>query len=368
MKVVIAPDTFKESLSAVDAAQALAQGVLKARPDAQIDLCPMADGGEGTVAAMVAATGGQFITADVFGPLGQPVRARLGLMGAMRDAALPGEAGYMAAVAFSEGGQATGGHTAVIEMAAASGLALVPGDLRNPLKATTFGTGQLIMNALDTGARDILIGLGGSATCDGGVGCAQALGIVFLDSRGEAMRCGLGGGDLMQIHGINVTGREPRLAQARIFAACDVTNPLTGPTGAAAIFGPQKGATPEQVRQLDAGLARLAAIIRRDLGVDVENMPGAGAAGGLGAGLVAFVDAKIQRGVEIVAQAVHLGRRLCDADLVLTGEDGWTARVHSARPPWAWPAWRKTPACRLSASPAKRRPTRRAACSPPCIR
>ncbi len=300
MKVVIAPDSFKECLSALEVAQALAAGVLAADGLAMIDLCPMADGGEGTVEAMVAATAGEVRSAAVTAPMGGAVQASFGLLGA--------EAGAPAAL------------TAVIEMAAASGLALVEPALRNPLLATTYGTGELVLAALEAGAAEVLIGIGGSATVDGGCGCAQAIGVRFFDSFGECCQPGLGGGGLVNIRRVDMSGRDPRIAGTRIRVACDVTNPLTGPDGAAAVYGPQKGASPAMVSVLEYGLANLAEVIRRDLGLDVEQLAGAGAAGGLGAGLVAFAGGKLQRGVEIVAGAVGLARRFEGADLCITGE------------------------------------------------
>jgi glycerate kinase len=300
MKVVIAPDSFKECLSAGDVAEALAAGVRVADGSAEIDLCPMADGGEGTVGAMVAATGGQVRVAAVTGPMGEAVRASFGLLGT--------PAGSRAAL------------TAVIEMAAASGLAFVEPARRNPMLASTRGTGELILAALDAGAEEVLIGIGGSATVDGGCGCAQALGVRFIDAAGRCLQPGLGGGGLMNIRHVDLSGRDARLAAARIRIACDVTNPLTGPDGAAAVYGPQKGATPVMVALLEAGLANLAEVIRCDLGLDVEHLAGAGAAGGLGAGLVAFAGGRLQRGVEVVAGAVGLARRLEGADLCVTGE------------------------------------------------
>ena len=321
-KVVIAPDSFKGSLAAADVAQAVARGVLAACPEAQIDLCPMADGGEGTVDAMVAATGGRFLTIDVFDPLGSPIRARIGLLGAA-DAGglLPGEIGLTAARAAAMGeGAAAPSHTAVIEMAAASGLGLAPADRRNPLRTTTYGTGQLILAALDAGAKKIILGIGGSATNDGGAGCAQALGVDFFDADGEECVQGLAGGGLMNVATIDLSGRDKRLDAADILVACDVTNPLTGPEGAAAVYGPQKGATEEIVRQLDAALVHLAKLIREQLGMDVETLPGAGAAGGLGAGLVAFAGAKLTNGGKLIAEAVGLPARLRGADLCITGE------------------------------------------------
>jgi len=300
MKVVIAPDSFKECLTAIDVAKALAAGVRAADGSAVIDLCPMADGGEGTVEAMVAATGGQVRSAAVTAPMGEVVQASFGLLGT--------PAGSPAAL------------TAVIEMAAASGLALVEPPRRNPMLATTYGTGELILAALDAGAEVVLIGIGGSATVDGGCGCAQGFGVRFIDAAGRCCPGGLGGGGLSAIRHVDLSGRDARLSTARIGVACDVTNPLTGPNGAAAVYGPQKGATPEMVALLEAGLANLAEVIRRDLGLDVEHLAGAGAAGGLGAGLAAFAGGRLQRGVEIVAGAVGLARRLAGADLCITGE------------------------------------------------
>ncbi len=332
MKVVIATDSFKECLPAADVATAIAAGVLEVCRDASIDLCPMADGGEGTVAAMVAATGGRIVTADVYGPLGEPLRAHFGLLGSPAGAPLPGEVGLAGTIQSIDGGSAVAADgektTAVIEMAAASGLSLAPPDKRDPLRTTTFGTGQLIVSALDAGARQIIVGIGGSATVDGGCGCAQALGVVFTRADGEPCTCGLAGGGLAEIEDFSLDDRDVRLAEAKIRVACDVTNPLVGSNGAAAVYGPQKGATPEAVERLDRGLARIAELIRKKLGLDVANMPGAGAAGGLGAGLAAFADASLESGFEIIAGAVGLRRRLAGADLCITGEgkfDGQSA-------------------------------------------
>ena len=324
MKVVLAPDSFKESLSAPEVTAALAEGVIAVCGDAIVDLCPMADGGEGTVDAMVAATGGQLLKADVFDPLGAPLRAHFGLLGARTETPLPGEVGLSAALAMSEGegtpAETGYGPVAVIEMAAASGLALVPENLRDPLRTTTFGTGGLIMAALDAGARRIILGIGGSATVDCGCGCAQALGVSFLTSTGEAAVCGLAGGALADIVDIDMSGRDERIAGADIRVACDVTNPLLGPRGAAAVYGPQKGATPEAVAMLETGLANIARVVKDKLDVDVTEFPGGGAAGGLGAGLVAFAGARLEAGLPMVAGAVALARRLAGADLCITGE------------------------------------------------
>jgi len=292
MRFVIAPDSFKGSASAKDVAQAIAEGLKVSLPDAEFDLVPMADGGEGTVEALVAATGGEIVRERVTGPLGEPVDAFFGILG--------------------------DGETAVIEMAAAAGLHLVPPERRNPLVTTTYGVGELIKAALDRGCRRIIVGIGGSATNDGGAGMAQALGAKLLDERGNEI--GFGGGELGKLAKVDISGLDSRLREAEILVACDVTNPLTGPNGASAVYGPQKGATPEMVKLLDENLRRYAEIVRRDLDVDVEHVPGAGAAGGLGAGLMAFCQAKLMKGVELVIRAVRLDERVQKADLVVTGE------------------------------------------------
>ena len=320
MKIVIAPDSFKESLPAPQVARAIATGVLRVCPDAQIDICPMADGGEGTVDAMVAATGGEFVTADVFDPSGGKIRAKFGLLGlSSPDPVLPGEVGLTAATVDAEG-EGCGGQIAVIEMAAASGLGLIPQDRRDPMRATTFGTGQLIIAAIDAGAKQIVIGIGGSGTTDGGCGYAQALGVNFYDSNGELCIQGIGAAGLGSIKKIEIDGMDKRVRHTLIRVACDVENPLTGPEGAAAVYAPQKGATQEMVAEMDAGLAHLGQIIREQLGIDVEHLPGAGAAGGLGAGLVAFTGASLENGGKIIADAVGLSTRLHGADLCFTGE------------------------------------------------
>lgn len=296
MHLVIAPDSFKQSLDARLAAEAIAEGVRQADPHATVDLCPIADGGEGTVDALVAATDGALHTSRVTGPLGEPVEATWGTLG--------------------------GGDTAVIEMAAAAGLHLVPPDRRDPTKTTTFGVGELICCALDTDCREVIVGLGGSATCDGGIGVAQALGVQAA--------CGLArpltGGDLCEITSIDLSTRDPRIGQAAIVVACDVTNPLIGPNGAAHVYGPQKGATLAQVEQLDAGLAHLA----RLRGVD-PMQSGYGAAGGLGFGMAEFADAVMQRGVELVLDAVAFDRRVQGADVVITGEGRLDAQSLSGK-------------------------------------
>ena len=292
MRVVIAPDKFKGSLSAADAAAAMARGVTRACPGASIDQVPMADGGEGTVDALVAATAGTAREAVVTGPLGTPVRAKFGLSG--------------------------DGRTAVIEMAAASGLVLVPKEKRNPLITTTRGTGELMLAAIAAGAKHLIVGIGGSATNDGGAGLGQALGFRLLDADGRELKPG--GGDLERLSRIDASGRRTDLDAIEVAVACDVTNPLCGPTGASAVYGPQKGADASMVETLDHNLAHFASIVERDLGVAIKDLPGSGAAGGLGGGLVAFAHGKLAPGIELVIIAADLESRLAHTDLCLTGE------------------------------------------------
>ena len=292
MKIVIAPDSYKESLSVLQVAQAVEAGFREVFPEAEYVLVPVADGGEGTVEAMVAATEGQLCSAAVTAPLGDTVQARYGLTG--------------------------DGMTAVIEMAAASGLTLVPPADRNPLVTSSRGTGELIRAALDAGARRFILGIGGSATNDGGAGMVQALGARLLDAQGREI--GPGGGALAALDRIDVSALDPRLAASHIEVACDVDNPLTGVRGASAVFGPQKGATPGMVAVLDENLARFARIVERDLCVTVDPVPGAGAAGGMGAAMLAFFGATLRPGIEIVTAAVGLDAHVRDADLVITGE------------------------------------------------
>jgi len=292
MKIVIAPDSYKESLSATEVAQAIEKGFREIFPDAHYVSVPVADGGEGTVEAMIAATQGAEHTASVTGPLGERVDARWGMSG--------------------------DGHTAFIEMAAASGLALVPPELRNPLITTSRGTGELILHALEHGARNIIIGIGGSATNDGGAGMVQALGAKLCDANGTEI--GHGGGSLMSLNTIDISGLDPRLASCTLRVACDVTNPLTGEQGASRIFGPQKGATDAQIVELDNNLSHYADVIKKSLRVDVKEVPGAGAAGGMGAALMAFLGAELRSGIEIVTQALNLEEHIHDCTLVVTGE------------------------------------------------
>ncbi len=292
MKIVIAPDSFKESLTAMEVAQAIEQGFRQVLPDAEYVKLPMADGGEGTVQSLVDATQGSIVELDVTAPLGNRVKGFFGLMGDKK--------------------------TAVIEMAAASGLHLVSFEQRNPLLTSSVGTGELIKAVLDQGVKHIIIGIGGSATNDGGLGMAQALGVKMLDAEGNAL--GAGGGELNKLARIDVSELDPRLSQITLEVACDVDNPLCGPKGASHVFGPQKGATKEMVKTLDENLAHYAQIIERDLGCSVKDLPGAGAAGGLGAAFVALLGAQLRPGIDIVMDAVNFDDVLADTDLVITGE------------------------------------------------
>lgn len=292
MKIVIAPDSYKESLSALDVACAIEAGFREIYPDADYVKIPVADGGEGTVEAMVAATEGRVIPVKVTGPLGEPVAGFYGVSGDEQ--------------------------CAFIEMAAASGLELLSPAQRNPLKTTSWGTGELIRHALDLGAKRIIIGLGGSATNDGGAGMVQALGAKLLTK--DHQQIGQGGAELAALMRIDISELDSRLANCQIDVACDVTNPLTGEEGASAVFGPQKGATPQMVANLDHALAHYAACIKQDLGIDVLSLEGGGAAGGMGAALFAFCGAKLRPGIDIVTEALHLDALVADANLVITGE------------------------------------------------
>lgn len=292
MKIVIAPDSYKESLTAMEVATAIESGFKQVLPHAEYVKLPMADGGEGTVQSLVDATDGHIVSAEVTGPLGQKVEGFYGVLG--------------------------DGSTAVIEMAAASGLHLVEPEKRNPMLTTTYGTGELIKAALDAGAQHIIVGIGGSATNDGGMGMAQALGARFIDSEGNELASG--GGALAQLASIDLSGLDARLSDVKLEVACDVDNPLCGPKGASQVFGPQKGATPEMVLQLDQNLAHYAAVIAQTNGKDVIDQAGAGAAGGLGAALLGLFDATLRPGISIVMDAVNLSEVVRDADLVITGE------------------------------------------------
>ncbi|EJK9925342.1 glycerate kinase [Cronobacter sakazakii] len=291
-KIVIAPDSFKESLSAMDVAKAIEAGFREIYPQAHYVCVPMADGGEGTVEAMVAATGGQIITTPVTAPLGNKVDGFFGLLG--------------------------DGETAVVEMAAASGLHLVPTAQRDPRITTSYGTGELILAALERGVKAIIIGIGGSATNDGGAGMMQALGARFLD--GEGRELAPGGAALARLERLDLSALDPRLAQVSVTAACDVDNPLCGEKGASAVFGPQKGATPEMVSDLDAALRRFGEQLEAATGKAIISAPGAGAAGGMGAALLGMLNAELRPGIEIVIESLGLAQAVRDADLVITGE------------------------------------------------
>jgi glycerate kinase len=292
LKVAIAPDSFKGSMTAMEAASCIEAGLTSALAGVRCRKVPMADGGEGTVQAIVDATGGTFVKRTVADPLGRRLKATFGLSG--------------------------DGKTAVMEMAAASGLALLKPRERNPLKTSTYGTGELMRHALKLGVRKILIGIGGSATNDGGTGMARALGVKFLDARGKPVP--EGGGSLDKIASIDMRGLDPRLKGVQVEVACDVDNPLIGRNGAAQVYGPQKGATPAMVKKLDAGLKHLSVVIKSDIGLSILRVPGSGAAGGLGGGLMAFAKGELRPGVDIVIDSVKLARQLKGCDLVITGE------------------------------------------------
>jgi glycerate kinase len=292
MKIVIAPQGFKGNLSAHRVAEAIARGIRRVLIDAELDIVPMADGGEGTLEVLVHNTHGRIITTEVSGPLGDTVLARWGIIG--------------------------DGVSAVVEMAAASGITLVPVEKLNPSVTTTYGTGQLIRAALDAQCRKIIVGIGGSATNDGGAGMAQALGARLLDK--DRVDLSVGGAALSKLDSIDISGLDKRLANCQIVAACDVKNPLCGKDGASIVYGPQKGATEKMCRQLDDALSNYARVIKKDLGIDVRNIPGAGAAGGMGAGLIAFLAAELKPGIEIVSDTVGLSEHLKGAALVFTGE------------------------------------------------
>jgi len=303
---LLAPDSFKESMTAKEVCAAMEAGIKKAIPDAVCIQVPMADGGEGTVQSLVDATGGTIYQQTVTGPLGHPVTACYGILG--------------------------DGETAVIEMASASGIHLVTKETKNPLVTTTYGTGELIKACLDKKVKQILIGIGGSATNDGGAGMAQALGVKFLDERGGMLP--FGGGALGDLAEIDLAGLDPRLKEVQIFVASDVTNPLCGENGASHVFGPQKGATKEMVALLDTNLSHYAAIIKEQLGKDVAEVPGAGAAGGLGAGLMVFTDAVLKSGIELVVEYTGLEQKVKDADIVLTGEGSIDFQTQFGKTPY----------------------------------
>ena len=307
VRIVCAPDSFKESMSALEAAEAMAEGVRRVVPDARCDLVPMADGGEGTVQALVDALGGTVVTVPCHDALGRECEASYGYVPAQ--------------------------HLAVVEMAAASGLARVAPRDRDVLRATTTGTGELIRDALDRGARRFVVGIGGSATNDAGAGMSVALGARLLDHEGAELPPG--GAALASLAAVDLSGLDPRLGECEFEIACDVDNPLLGPRGASAVFGPQKGATPATVRQLDAALATWADVVEAATGRRVRDIPGAGAAGGLGAAFPALVgDVSMRRGVDIVVEAVDLRSRVAGADWVFTGEGSIDVQTLRGKTPW----------------------------------
>jgi glycerate 2-kinase len=303
VRVVVAPDKFEGSLTAEQAARAIEAGLLRARPDARVRRLPLGDGGAGTLDALVAA-GFERVPVDATGPTGQPLRAAIGV----RE------------------------RTAFVEMAEASGLKVLPGGRRAPLQATTWGTGELVAAALDRGVEELVLGIGGSATTDGGAGMAAALGARLLDQAGEPVPPG--GAGLLRLARVEVAGLDPRLRRVRVTVASDVDNPLVGPEGAAAVYGPQKGAQPEDVLLLDSALRRYARVLADDLGVDLAGTPGAGAAGGLGAGAIAFLGASLRSGIELVLDLVGFQEAVAGADLVVTGEGKLDAQSLRGKAPF----------------------------------
>lgn len=292
MNIVIAPDSFKGSLSAKEAGLAMERGIKRALPESAVKVIPMADGGEGTMECLISATDGKFVAQKVLNPAGREIESGFGILG--------------------------NGTTCIIEMAMSSGLYLIEDHERNPMRTTTYGFGQLIAAALDQGCREFILAVGGSATNDGGAGMLQALGVKLLGTDGEEI--GFGGGELSRLHSIQNDRMDPRLGECEFIIACDVDNPFIGPKGASAVFGPQKGATPEMVGQLDENLKQFADVIERTLGTAIHHIPGTGAAGGLAGGILAFLNGKLESGVSIVARVTGLEEAMEGADLVLTGE------------------------------------------------
>ncbi len=305
-KYVVAPDSFKESMTAKEVCDAMERGIKQANPAVEVVKVPMADGGEGTVDSLVDATNVQRVTVEVTGPLGNKISAYYGILG--------------------------NGTTAVIEMAKASGLEIVEKKKRNPMITTTFGTGELIRGALDHDVKEIIIGLGGSSTNDGGSGMAQALGAKLLDQNNHQIS--FGGGNLDKLDRIDISNLDSRLQDVKIILASDITNPLIGKDGASRVFGPQKGATPEMVEKLENNLQHYAKIIKRNLNKDVASVSGAGAAGGLGAGLMAFTTCEMRRGVDLAIEVTKLEEKIRDADYVFTGEGGTDFQTKFGKTPY----------------------------------
>ncbi|PEH46468.1 glycerate kinase [Enterococcus durans] len=304
---VLAPDSFKESMSAKNACEAMERGIRKVFPESKVIQVPMADGGEGTVDALVDGINGTKIEVMVSGPIpSEKIKAYYGLL--------------------------ADESTAVIEMAKANGIELLAENKRNPLLTSTYGTGEMIKDALDKGVKKIIIGIGGSVTNDGGAGMAQALGVQFLDKNDKELP--VGGGALSELAKVDVSTIDPRLKETEVVIASDVTNPLTGPNGASFVFGPQKGATPDMVKKLDENLVHYAAVIQKNLGIDIKDQPGSGAAGGLGAGLLVFTGAKMESGVDLVIQLTHLEEKIVQADYVFTGEGGMDFQTKFGKAPY----------------------------------
>ncbi|MFT8322663.1 MAG: glycerate kinase [Bacillus sp. (in: firmicutes)] len=303
---VLAPDSFKGSMTAKEVCIAMETGIKKADPYAKCIHAPMADGGEGTVQSLIDATGGKLIYTEVTGPLGEKVNAKFGILGDEK--------------------------TAVIEMAEASGIQYVNEQTKNPLLTTSYGTGELIKECLNKGLKKIIIGVGGSATNDGGAGMAEALGVKFIDRDGKILQ--RGGGSLDELGKIDLSNIDLRLKETEIFVACDVTNPLCGATGASYVFGPQKGATNEMIRLLDNNLEHYAKVVKEQLNKEVKNLPGAGAAGGLGAGLMIFTKAVLKNGIDLVVEYSNLRDKIKHADYVITGEGGIDFQTQFGKTPY----------------------------------
>ena len=305
MKVVISPDSFKESMSAKEVCDCVERGILSIFPEWEIKKVPMADGGEGTLESLIDATNGKIYNEETLNPLGEKIISKYGILGDK--------------------------NIAIIEMASTSGIELIPSEKRNPYITTTYGTGQLMLKALDHDVERIILGIGGSATTDGGAGMLQALGAKLTDENGREI--GFGGFELGKLAKIDFSNLDERLRKVEILVACDVSNPLTGKNGAAHVFGPQKGATPKMVEVLDNNLSHYAKIVKRDLNMEINDVPGAGAAGGLGAGLLTL-GGILKKGIEIVIDAADLEEKLKDADLVITGEGGMDKQTIYGKTPF----------------------------------
>jgi len=306
LKVVVAPDSFKGSLTAIQAAQAMAAGICDADPSIETVMLPAADGGEGTMCSLVEATGGEIVSVLVKDPLGREVEAGYGVLGDRK--------------------------TSVIEIAEASGLTLLHEDEKNPLVTSTYGTGELIVHALDAGLRNFIIGLGGSATNDGGVGMLQALGMRFVDEHGVELSSG--GGSLGNLYAIDMLHFDKRISESTFLIACDVSNPFVGPTGASVVFGPQKGASHEMVNRLEENLTRLAHVVEQLTGISLHGKKGAGAAGGAGGAFQAFFPGEMEQGVDVVLNAISFDKQITDADLIITGEGKTDSQTLSGKTPF----------------------------------